>query len=120
VQKVLGEVGPNTQGVQRMLERIGFRYVERIDPFDGGPHFEANLEDITLVRRYRTVKLTEGDFEMQGDDLLVAYERESGRNRFRAIRTQGRMDDRTVSLPARAKELLGAPEGAKLSVIPFD
>jgi arginine N-succinyltransferase len=120
VQKVLGEVGPNTQGVQRMLERIGFRYVERIDPFDGGPHFEANLEDITLVRRYRTVKLTEGDFEREGDDLLVAYERDSGRNRFRAIRTQGRMDDKTVSLPARAKELLGAPEGAKLSVIPFD
>ena len=27
VQKVLGQVGPQTQGVQRMLERIGFRYV---------------------------------------------------------------------------------------------
>ena len=48
VQKVLGEVGPNTKGVQRMLERVGFRYVERIDPFDGGPHFEANTSDVTL------------------------------------------------------------------------
>ena len=58
--------GPNTRGVQRMLERIGFRYVERIDPFDGGPHFEANLADVTLVRRFRTVKLAAEDFEHGG------------------------------------------------------
>ena len=120
VQKVLGEVGPQTRGVQRMLERIGFRYVERIDPFDGGPHFEANVGDITLVRRYRTVKLADDDLEQEGDDVLVAYERDSGRNRFRAVRTQVRMDDQIIYLPARAKELLGAPTGARLSIIPFE
>jgi arginine N-succinyltransferase len=120
VQKVLGEVGPQTRGVQRMLERIGFRYVERIDPFDGGPHFEANVSDLTLVRRYRTVKLADEDFEQEGDDVLVAYERESGRNRFRAVRTQARVDDQILYLPAPAKEMLGAPTGAKLSLIPFE
>ncbi len=120
VQKVLGEVGPQTRGVQRMLERIGFRYVERIDPFDGGPHFEANVADLTLVRRYRTVKLAEEDFEQEGDDVLVAYERESGRNRFRAVRTQARVDDQIIYLPGPAKELLGASPGEKLSLIPFE
>ena len=120
VQKALGEVGPNTQGVQRMLERVGFRYVERIDPFDGGPHFEANLADITLVRRYRSLKLAGEDFDLEGDDVLVAYERESGRNRFRAVRTKARVDDKQVHLPKRAKAMLEAPEGARLSVIPFD
>ncbi|ADO74961.1 arginine N-succinyltransferase [Stigmatella aurantiaca] len=120
VQKVLGEVGPQTRGVQRMLERIGFRYMERIDPFDGGPHFEANVTDITLVRRFRTVKLAEEDFEMEGDDVLVAFEWEAGRNRFRAVRTHARLDNQLVFLPAKAKEVLGAPAGAKLSVIPFE
>jgi arginine N-succinyltransferase len=120
VQKVLGEVGPNTQGVQRMLERIGFRYVGRIDPFDGGPHFEANLADISLVRRYRSAKLGAEDFDMEGDDVLVAYERDSGRNRFRSVRTTARLDDKTAYLPARAKQLLDAPAGARLSIIPFD
>jgi arginine N-succinyltransferase len=120
VQKVLGEVGPQTRGVQRMLERIGFKYVERIDPFDGGPHFEANVADLTLVRRYRTVKLAEEDFEQEGDDVLVAFERESGRNRFCAVRTQARVDDQIVYLPGPAKEVLGAPTGAKLSLIPFE
>ncbi|RYZ39203.1 MAG: arginine N-succinyltransferase [Myxococcaceae bacterium] len=120
VQKVLGEVGPATRGVQRMLERVGFRYVERIDPFDGGPHFEANTAEISLVRRYRTLKLTDEDFEMEGDDVLVAAERESGRNRFRSVRCHARLDNTTISLPARAKEILEVKTGAKLSIIPFE
>jgi arginine N-succinyltransferase len=120
VQKVLGEVGPQTRGVQRMLERIGFKYVERIDPFDGGPHFEANVADLTLVRRYRTVKLAEDDFEQEGEDLLVSCERESGRNRFRAVRTQGRVEDQVVYLPGSAKEALGVSTNARLSLIPFE
>jgi len=42
-QRVIGQVDPETRGVKRMLERVGFRYVERIDPFDGGPHFDDGL-----------------------------------------------------------------------------
>jgi arginine N-succinyltransferase len=48
-QKVIGEVGPQTKGVEKLLERIGFRYCERVDPFDGGPHFLAATDDVTLV-----------------------------------------------------------------------
>jgi arginine N-succinyltransferase len=48
-QKVIGEVGPQTKGVEKLLERIGFRYCDRVDPFDGGPHFLANTDEITLV-----------------------------------------------------------------------
>ena len=39
-----------------MLARIGFRYVDRIDPFDGGPHYEAKLAEITLVRAHRRLE----------------------------------------------------------------
>jgi arginine N-succinyltransferase len=120
VQKVLGEVGPNTKGVQRMLERVGFRYVERIDPFDGGPHFEANTGDVTLIRRYRTLKLAEEDFELEGDDVMVALEQDSGRNRFRGVRCSARLDNQHVYLPAKAKQALDAEPGAKLSIIPFE
>jgi arginine N-succinyltransferase len=120
VQKVLGEVGPQTRGVQRMLERIGFRYVERIDPFDGGPHFEAKVDDVTLIRRFRTVKLAEEDFEMEGDDVLVALEKDSGRNRFRAVRCTVRVDNNVVYLPPKAKQALEAESGDKVSLIPFE
>ena len=49
-QDVIGKVGPQTRGVEKMLRRIGFRYAERVDPFDGGPHFTAMTDDVTLVQ----------------------------------------------------------------------
>jgi arginine N-succinyltransferase len=58
-QQVIGEVGQQTKGVEKLLKRIGFRYCERIDPFDGGPHFLASTDDITLVGASRKVKLVD-------------------------------------------------------------
>jgi arginine N-succinyltransferase len=49
VQELVGQVGPDTKGVEKMLREIGFEYARRIDPFDGGPHFHAATDDITLV-----------------------------------------------------------------------
>jgi arginine N-succinyltransferase len=52
--------------------------------------------------------------------MLVSVERESGRNRFRAVRSQVRIDDQVVYLPAQTKELLGVGSGVKVSLIPFE
>lgn len=49
-QAVIGKVGAQTIGVEKMLERIGFEWDQRVDPFDGGPHFRAALRDVTLVK----------------------------------------------------------------------
>lgn len=119
-QKIIGEVGPNTAGVKRMLERIGFRYVDHIDPFDGGPHFEANLADVSIVRHYRTGVVGKEPFEMEGPEVLVGVAREKGSNRFRAVRTQVRWEDQTVFLPRAARELLKVKVGERVSVIPFE
>ncbi len=84
-QKIIGVVGEETRGVQRIIESVGFRYVNRIDPFDGGPHYEADLADGTLVRRFRTAKLGKADFELEGEPWLVAAEKTEGQGRFRAV-----------------------------------
>ena len=49
-QDVIGKVGAQTRGVEKLLRRIGFRYAERVDPFDGGPHFTAMIDEISLVK----------------------------------------------------------------------
>lgn len=46
---VIGEVGEPSRGVETMLRRVGFRYARRVDPFDGGPHFLAETDAISLV-----------------------------------------------------------------------
>jgi len=82
VQDLIGQVGPHTRGVERFLRRIGFRYAHRIDPFDGGPHFHAHLDDVALVRQTRLVQVALGprDLPLPLDDRpshrLVAVERD--------------------------------------------
>lgn len=58
-QAVIGAVGRETKGVEKILRRIGFRYAERVDPFDGGPHFIAPTDEVSLVRAVRRVELEE-------------------------------------------------------------
>lgn len=59
-QEVIGKVGPQTQGVERLLRRIGFKYAKRVDPFDGGPHFICNTDEIALVKDARCAKPEKG------------------------------------------------------------
>jgi arginine N-succinyltransferase len=119
VRRHLGEVGPSTEPVRRLLERIGFRYVSRIDPFDGGPHYEARLEDVTLVRDHRSARLAEEPLAGGGAEALVAVERRTGRERFRAVRCLALLSQDGVRIPAAARRLLRASAGDRVHLIPF-
>lgn len=49
-RSVIAEVGPETVPARRMLEKLGFAYKNRIDPFDGGPMLECDTKKISIVR----------------------------------------------------------------------
>ncbi len=127
IQDAIGEVGPESVGARNMLTKIGFRYDERIDPFDGGPHFSAPTELIDPIRRFRRAKLAaqrlpEGGERSPGDveDRLVSIERTQGRNRFRAVRALCAFRDAEVQLAEDAVEALEASDGDRLHTIPLD
>jgi arginine N-succinyltransferase len=56
-QQAIGQVGPDTVPVKRMLENIGFKYSHMIDPFDGGPHYWARTSQILPVKNTQRVKM---------------------------------------------------------------
>jgi arginine N-succinyltransferase len=120
VQRLLGEVAPQTEPIRALLARIGFTYVSRIDPFDGGPHYEARLEDVMLVRTYRRLRLAANPLRGDGgDELLVGRERPSGRTRFAAVRVRAAIVNDAVMIPAEAAAALEAKPGERLHAIPF-
>ena len=53
----IGKVGKETLPVKKMLEDVGFKYMDEVDPFDGGPHYRAKLKDITLIKNKISVNL---------------------------------------------------------------
>ncbi len=120
VQRLLGAVGPETEAVRRLLARIGFRFVDRIDPFDGGPHYEAPLAEVTLVRRHRRVRVARREPARGAADWLVGISRPLARVRFRAVRAPCGLEGQDVLLPERARALLDVAPGDWVHAIPFD
>ncbi len=119
-QKLIGEVGQETHGVRRMLERIGFHYVHHIDPFDGGPHFEANIEDVSLVRHHVRARVAPRPLKHAAEPMLVGVDRDFGTNRFRAVRCEVELKQKIATLPLEAAQALGVGPGDRISVIPFE
>ncbi len=112
---VLGRVGDETRPAQHLLESIGFSYLHEVDPFDGGPHYGANREEITIVKngRWSQAAITEkGPFN---DRALVGFKRDG---EFRAIFTaydrsvSGGSD--SISLPAASAKALDIEGGEKV------
>jgi len=116
VQDLIGQVGPATKGVEKMLRAIGFRYANRIDPFDGGPHFHARTDEITLVKAAKRATVSGGD---GGTRTCLVSREERSPPYFRAVRAGVRLDEGKVSVPAAAREALGVKPGDEVGVLPL-
>ncbi len=116
VRALIGQVGPETKAVEAMLLRIGFEYAGQIDPFDGGPHFVAKTDEITLVRDAREVGLrTTRVADGERPWAVLAVELAGQRPGFRA--TGARvvpMEGGEVGVSDEARRRLGVEDGQKV------
>ncbi len=71
-QAAIGQVGEQTRGVEKLLRRIGFEYINRVDPFDGGPHFLCATDRIALVAATRHGPVAVAQPATTGTSHLVA------------------------------------------------
>jgi arginine N-succinyltransferase len=122
-QEVIGRVGPQTRGVEKLLRRIGFRYAERIDPFDGGPHFVAPTDEVTLVRRACSLAVTPGD--VRGAHRALVAREYDGPPYFRALASAVDLGDdsrnpRCAAIPVETATLLGLAAGDSAWVLPLE
>ena len=123
-QERIGQVGPHTKAVEKMLTGAGFRYAQRIDPFDGGPHFHARTDDVTPIRQARRIRVREigpvagpAAPAPQGVALVAALP-----NRppfFLAVRTAFGSNEAGLTLPAAAATTLGVTVGDEVGLLPI-
>jgi arginine N-succinyltransferase len=120
-QDVIGKVGRETRGVEKMLRRIGFQYCNRIDPFDGGPHFRAATDEVLLVRRTRRAKvreLVEG-FEGGTKSLVGVQLKEAPYFKCVAVPAAIHADE-TATIAESARGVLALEPGSEVAVLPLD
>jgi arginine N-succinyltransferase len=119
-QEVIGKVGRETRGVEKMLRRIGFQYCNRIDPFDGGPHFRAATDEILLVKHTRRCRVREVALVENAPKALVAVElKEPPFFRCVPARVVLHADD-TATIEPDATSYLGLEAGSEAWVLPLD
>jgi arginine N-succinyltransferase len=126
VQERIGQVGAETRGVEKMLREIGFSYAHRIDPFDGGPHFQARTDDITLCRATRTARVVDAASTSAAAPaaVLVARERPAPPY-FLAVRAllpppvPGADGQEMLALPAETRQALDVSAGDEVAVLPL-
>jgi arginine N-succinyltransferase len=116
-RNAIGKVGNDTLPVKNMLEKIGFRYMSEVDPFDGGPHYRSKLTDIKPIQSFFQEKV---DLNSQPNELkqyLISFEHKDFP--FFSLKTEIGFSDSGVVLPKEIVDEYNLDENSVISGIPF-
>jgi arginine N-succinyltransferase len=98
---VIGQAGPTSSAVKHMLEKIGFAYLDMVDPFDGGPHYGAKTKEITLIKRKKKIQLSTTRLVSNGKLALVGFQGSKG---FACFFIHHHVDGKEIELTEEAVE----------------
>ncbi|MCC6276953.1 MAG: arginine N-succinyltransferase [Oligoflexia bacterium] len=113
---VIGRVGLATMPAKHLLEAIGFKYLNQIDPFDGGPHYGANRDDITLVKKTKAYKVVDG--KVGQFDALALVGQTKGEE-FNGCLSYFDVKAGKLVLPDSTKQLLDLSNGDQVFLTPI-
>ncbi len=111
---LIGKVGKDTEPAKAMLERMGFKYEDHIDPFDGGPHLHARTSDVSIVRETKRLKLGPACTKAQAKgEALVSFQGDDG---FRAVSAPIALstDGKSVRITREHMKAIGAAAGERV------
>jgi arginine N-succinyltransferase len=119
VQEVIGQPNESAKAAVRILDKVGFHYLNQVDPFDGGPYYGAARDAITSVSERREFVLpgesSEGKSLRHGELALLSAETPKG---FRAT-VVAVEDSGTPVVSGQCREELGLDAGDRVSVTPL-
>jgi len=114
----IGKVGEGAEPVRHMLEKIGFKWKSHIDPFDGGPHYWAETDKISVIaqtKKYQVAK--ESIRKKKGPLFLCGLMRD---REFLCSYSSCQFDRHRVSLPKQVVESLSLAPRDELYVTPLE
>ena len=113
----IGKVGPGAEPVKHMLERIGFRWKEHIDPFDGGPHYWAETDKITVIKETKKYSVSRDPLRRKTKDIaLIGI---MGDQEFRCVQTSYEVNRARVALPKNVLEALALSSQEQVYLMPI-
>lgn len=118
-RNAIGKVGKDTLPVKNMLEKIGFKYTNEVDPFDGGPHYRANINEIDPIKNSFHLKLnTEKMISDDTHEYLISFE--SMDHPFICVKSKVMIQDNRVILPSEIISNFNLKANQEIFGIPFN
>lgn len=114
----IGRVGKATEPVKHMLEKIGFRWKGHIDPFDGGPHYWAETDKLSIVHNSKKVSLNKEPLKRRTkNQALIGM---ISNDEFFCVQSPYEFFRGTVLLPKSSLEILNLKTPAQIFAMPLD
>lgn len=116
----IGKVGKETEPVKRMLENIGFKYMFEVDPFDGGPHYRCEMNNIKPIKDKIVGELVmDRSYDAKSSrEVMINLQNEE--YDFFAIKANIQVhDDGKFTMDPELLRELGVKTPQKITAIPF-
>jgi arginine N-succinyltransferase len=115
-RNAIGRVGKDTLPVKKMLEKIGFKYVNEIDPFDGGPHYRCAIDEISLIKTMIVATIQFSDQELKNpQNFLISIQ--LPKYSFSAIAVKGELNGTQLIIEKNQLGKLKIEENTKVNLI---
>jgi arginine N-succinyltransferase len=75
-----------------MLESIGFKYTNEVDPFDGGPHYRCDLKNIKPIKEMFELEVLIRNSIIKSDITSILVSLPSSDNTFRSAYISGNLN----------------------------
>ena len=112
----IGVPGPGAEASLHMLSKIGFRYLNQVDPFDAGPHYGALRRDISIVKATGFFRYQAGGKMIQPKNTKTALVMTTKKGLMRAVLTTYQTKGNLIHLNPKIAALLRLREAERVSV----
>lgn len=117
-REAVGKVGSDTLPVKKMLEKIGFKYTNEVDPFDGGPHYRCPTKDIFPIKGFKKAPLKLSSFDAKNTmECLVSI---PTKHHFSAVKAFVTLTSTHIGVDPELAKAWDLADDMTLSVIPFN
>jgi len=124
-RNAIGKVSKDTEPVLHMLTKIGFKYVNQVDPFDGGPHLWANSDELLPIKNTRVLEWSDSNNHSSQlkESGLIAVKNQT-RDQFASMCVEIVIDNKKATLfdesqRAEVEKFLKIKKGDEIYFMPF-
>ena len=106
----------------KMLKDIGFKYMEEVDPFDGGPHYRAITKDIVPIKNLfqGTCHAASSSQQQNPTASIISWENDNKDFQARSTLATINRKENKLFLPPQQLKQLNLSEGQEVCSIEME